>query len=224
MCSHNGNNRLKCSAPTFSWLAPSSLDVDPCQDSVWNCGYTIAWATPVACSFTKLKSDLFAIFLACLAGCSHLSNEYFALCALAFGPLPLQRLTMLRTIACRDLVERCFASCVEVVLRKSQLFLQVSFLWVQSWFESVCFLFDSVLLSAGQSEKSVSILFCFELQESMCVRFCCVSSRLSSIACSLITPCRNYLTSSSVDDSVKPELNFAQFLCGFLRMMSHYCF
>ena len=60
-----------------------------------------------------------------------------------------------------DPFQRYFVSCVEVVFRKSQLFLQVSFLLVQFSFESDGSLFDSVLLSAGQSVKSVSIIFLF---------------------------------------------------------------
>ena len=55
---------------------------------------------------------------------------------------------------------------------KSQLFMQVSFFWVQFWFESDGSRFDCILVSAGQSEKSVSILFCFEMQKSICDRFC----------------------------------------------------
>ena len=68
-----------------------------------------------------------------------------------------------------DPVQRYFASCVEVVFRTS---LYVSFLWVQVRFESDGSMFDSALLSAGQSENSVPIGFCFELQEGMCDRFC----------------------------------------------------
>ena len=57
-------------------------------------------------------------------------------------------------------------------MTQTLLFLFLSSLWFQLWFESDGCLFDSVLLSAGQSEKSVSILLCLELQESMCDRFC----------------------------------------------------
>ena len=79
-------------------------------------------------------------------------------------------------------------------------------LWVQVWFEPNGSLLDGVLSSRSQSEKSVSILSVLNCKKACVIGFVgqCVSSRLSSIACILITPRRNSLTSSSVDDSVKP--------------------
>ena len=89
------------------------------------------------------------------------------------------------------------------------------------------FLLDGVLLSVGQTEKVVSILF-------LCRKACvigfvghCVSSRFSYIACFLITSCKKSLTSSSVDDSrslwLRHGLISACSPCDFFEMMSSYC-
>ena len=56
-----------------------------------------------------------------------------------------------------------FANNVEAVFRISKLFLQVSFLRFQIWLEPNGPVIDCVLLSAGNSEESVSVFFSFEL-------------------------------------------------------------
>ena len=64
----------------------------------------------------------------------------------------------------------------------------------------------SMIIVVGWSIGEIRFHFFFsELQEGTCDQFCwtmCVFKALF-IACSLITPCKNSLTSSSVDDSVK---------------------
>ena len=99
--------------------------------------------------------------------------------------------------------EMCFSSLLmrtlfngtsqvaEVVFRKSQLFLRVSFLRVQIW---------SVLCSNARCcllvSRSVSVLNC---KKAFVIGFAgrCASSSLSSIARSLISFCGNFFTSSS---------------------------
>ena len=69
-----------------------------------------------------------------------------------------------------------FNGISQIVLRQDfanpSCLLKVSFLRVQIWLESNGPFFDCILLSAGQSEESISNLFRFEVEKGMCDRFC----------------------------------------------------